>query len=203
MISIEKVDDVVSPESVTWSLGLLFKLSELTPKQRSAIEMIVMAETVQVPITRLLKTSYSCRWCGQVLGRTGEPATLRRQRLNLHEANCRTESRRFHWTFACASSTFYNKWMKDHQFEAALNQARYEMTQNRLTTAARLLQLGTTEAARELLRQIAEGERDLDKRAAAVAVLDRADVLTASKSKSDEDLRDWLSELRNNEVADV
>ncbi len=189
-------------DEINWSTELLYKLSCLTAKQRTAIQMIVAAEATRIPISRLLKTSYSCAWCGQQLGRTGDSADIRKQRKQLHEADCRTKSRRFYWTFACTESTYYYKWLKDPLFVDTLDLARQEMVENSLNTAARLMQIGTAGAARELLRQIAEGERDLDKRAAAVAVLDRADVLTASKGKTDEELRDWLAELRQQQGAD-
>lgn len=182
-----------SPIDPTWSPDLQTKLAQLTPKQRTAILVIVQGEASRLPLTQLLKTAYSCLWCGRVMGRTGESRESRKSRLVLHEMGCETEGGR--WAFAATAATYYGVWLREGPFAVALALARVEMTQQALRQAANLLQLGTTAAASELIRQVDEGRTDVDRRAAAIAILDRADISTATKRAEDEKLSDWLEEL--------
>ncbi len=177
---------------MNWSTELKDKMAKLTATQRRAITMVVSAEADGLPINRLLKTTYSCRSCGRVVGRSGDKAQSRRAELESHEASCPNTG----WTFAADASSFYGRWRKDADFIDCLNRAREELTNNALSEAARALQLGTAKAVRELLRQILEGERDHDRRSAAIAILDRADLRTSAKSAASDRVTELLSDLR-------
>jgi hypothetical protein len=150
----------------------------LTAGQRKAIETIIEAESNGVPLTRVLKTTYSCRWCGRVIGRPGDSRDRRKLLLLAHEQNCEFDTE---WTFATSVSTFYSKWMKLDHFADALDAARSMATTNIMRAAAVRLQAATLGAANELARQVTEADGDGNRRLAAVAILDRADVSTASK----------------------
>lgn len=180
---------------MSWSADLQEKMLLLSPAQRRAILLIVAGEVDGIPLTRLLKTPYSCPHCGLVAGRSGEAATHRKALLAGHTAICSEVGQQ--WKFAAIASTYYSKWKPDSHFAGCLSEARAEIVSAALDEAARILQIGTPEAARELRRQIEAGDKDFDKRSAAVALLDRADVGTAVKT--DDSLSRWLTELRGND----
>lgn len=105
----------------------------------------------------------------------------------------------------CSRTTWYGRYHKDatgeprkgrgwvddpavlRALEVATERAlRWEDTRiSRALSEARLiLAEGAPDSARELRRQVGEGERDVDKREASKAVLDRAGVETAAKGQS-------------------
>ena len=129
----------------------------LTAGQRKAIETIIEAESSGVPLTRVLKTSYSCRFCGRVIGRPGESRERRKLLLMDHEQHCDYDTP---WTFATNVSTFYAKWMKTDLFTDALETARSMATTNIMRAAAVRLQAATLGAANELARQVTEADGD-------------------------------------------
>jgi hypothetical protein len=164
-----------------WSTDLQAQLDQLSAGQRRAILLIVMAESKGEPITRLLKTPYSCRWCGRVIGHSADGKAARKEALTAHEAGCERQGRP--WQFATSLVTFYTRWKAaDSSFVECLNLARREVRENALQRAAWILQMGAPEAAIELRRQVAEAKDESDRRLASVAILDRADVKTADKS---------------------
>ncbi len=169
----------------------------LSPAQRRAILLIVVGEVDGISLTRLLKTPYSCPYCGLVCGRSGELAAQRKLELIYHTNKHSDEEKTRKWKFAAIASTYYGKWKPDTHFGGCLSEARAEVVATALDEAARILQIGTPEAARELRRQIEAGYKDFDKRSAAVALLDRADVGTAVKT--DDSLSRWLIELRGSD----
>jgi predicted RNA-binding Zn-ribbon protein involved in translation (DUF1610 family) len=176
---------------VEWSVDLQDKMQLLSPAQRRAITRILLGEAAGVPLTRLLKTSYSCPHCGLVIGRSGETKEARKAALADHKAECDVDQK---WIFAANYATYYGRWRRSAYFCECLSEARAEFIGFALGEAARILQTGTPEAARELVRQIAEGTKDFDKRSAAIALLDRADIKTAGKV--DDSMARWLAELR-------
>lgn len=187
---------------MNWSVGLQDKMALLSGGQQRAILMIVMGAADGIPLTRLLKTAYSCPHCGYVAGRSGELAEQRKAALADHIEVC--EGRPKKWRFAVAASTYYNKWRPSAYFRECLSEAWEEFIGVALVDAQRKLRLTTLKAAWELDRQIEEGEKDFDKRSAAIAVLDRADMSTAAKA--DDKLMRLLAELRgvdDEEVAEL
>ena len=162
-----------------WSAELRQKIDGLTRIQQRAIERIVLAEAEGVPLSRLLRTAYSCRWCGQAVGRWSDSAGERAEILQRHEREC-TGGDGLEWQFVANASTFYGKW-RESDFPAILAQARAEFGAEVLREAAALLQLGASLAVQQLMRIIEDGEDDTNRRLAAVAVLDRASALTARK----------------------
>jgi hypothetical protein len=169
------------------------QMMALSPAQRRAILMIVIGEVNGIPITRLLKTPYSCPCCGYVAGHSGESRESRQQALAEHEANsCAYPGQR--WQFAANASTYYQRWKPSSDFADCLSQAWTEVVCAALNEATRVLQIGTPEAAWELRRQIEQGQKDSDKRSAATALLDRADFKIAKQMN--DTLRRWLEELR-------
>lgn len=154
-------------------------LTVLSGAQRKAIRMIVEAEATGLPLSHLLKTPYSCRWCGKVIGRSGMGRDERKALQERHEEQCERNGQP--WKFAANLRTYYHKWQKDPLFVEALESARAEVVQEAITTAAAMLQLNTVTSVRELVRQVTDAEKDSDRRLSAVAILDRADVTTASK----------------------
>lgn len=167
----------------------------LSTGQRRAITMIVTAEAGGIAMSRLLKTAYSCPHCGLVVGRSCESKEARKVALGTHIESCDTEVR---WKFACSYSSYYGQWRKSETFVECLDEARAEVITLALGDASRILQLGTPDAAMELRRQIGEGTKDFDRRQAAIALLDRADVQTAGKT-SDSVTR-WLEALREDDT---
>jgi hypothetical protein len=128
-----------------------------------------------VALTRLLKTPYSCRWCGWV-SQVGETRATRKAQLAEHEAMCERQGKP--WPFICNLTTYYNRWCKNEFFQHVLACVWNDM----MVSAVSALQGSTLAAARELRRQVQQGEKDGDRRLAAVAILDRAGVETAAKA---------------------
>jgi hypothetical protein len=157
------------------SAELSATLRTLPARQRQAVLHIVQAEMGGVALTRLLKTAYSCRWCGW-REQAGATRAARKASLAAHEAGC--ERAGLPWAFVCHASTYYGRWARDEAFQQALAQAWGEVTAQAVT----ILQASTSLAARELQRQVRQGEKDTDRRLAAVAILDRAGVETAAKA---------------------
>jgi len=154
-------------------------LTALSGVQRKAIRMIVEAEVTGLPLSHLLKTPYSCQWCGKVIGRSGIDRDERKALQVQHEEQCERNGQP--WKFAANLRTYYHKWQKDPRFVLALDSARSEVVHEAIATASAMLQLNTVTSVRELVRQVTEAEKDSDRRLSAVAILDRADVTTASK----------------------
>jgi hypothetical protein len=175
-----------------WSADLQTQLTKLSQQQQRAIVMVVMAESRGVPVNRLLKTPYSCGFCGAVVGHSRDGRDIRMAALSAHRETC--ERRGQPWHFAANLTTYYTKWRRSSDFEKCLNLARQEVLQSALSSAVWILQMGTPEAALELRRQVTGGEKDFDKRMAAVAILDRADLSTAGKAF--EPMVDWLKSLQ-------
>lgn len=177
-----------------FSATLEREFDKLTKKQQLAIPAIVAAEADGLPVAQLLKTTYSCPGCGRVLGRSNMSRDARQALLEDHLGWCENDGRG--WKFVAAKSTYYGEWLRDDRFVLALAGARGEVRQTALSEAVDLLKVGTLASVRELLRQVAEGERDLDRRSAAVALLDWADISTAGKSASVDRVADFLQELK-------
>jgi hypothetical protein len=156
--------------------------NQLTAQQKKAIVRIVQAEVDGMPLTRLLRTPYSCRWCGWVAGRSGQKNPERKQMLRDHEGGCERNGQP--WQFIAAQNTYYVKWTNNAAFQEALTQARSRVVQDALQSAATLLQINTAGAVHELARQITGAEKDSDRRLSAIAILDRADVSTAQKAQA-------------------
>lgn len=155
-------------------------LSLLSRRQQRAVLRIVNEEMRGIPLTRLLKTPYSCQWCGWVAGHSGERRDDRKAKLAAHEAEC--ERKGTPWRFVCNLTTYYNRWSKDEAFRPALEAARRDMTQQTMAAAVRALQAGTWDAVKEIRRQISEAYKDADRQRAAFGLLDRAGVETAQKA---------------------
>jgi len=149
-------------------------LRALPRRQQRAVLRIITAEMDGVSLTRLLKTPYSCRWCGWV-SQSGKTRAARKAQLAAHEASCELAGQP--WRFVCNYSTYYAKWVNDENFQAALDQARQDVT----AQAVALLKAATPLAAGELRRQVQGAAKDADRRLAAVAILDRAGVETGAK----------------------
>ncbi len=120
------------------STDLQEKMILLSPAQRRAILLIVIGEADGIPLTRLLKTPYSCRCCGYVAGRSGESREVRRKALAEHEArSCKRHGQK--WRFAANASTYYRDWKPSTYFTDCLNQARTEVVKAALGEATRKL----------------------------------------------------------------
>lgn len=157
---------------------------ELTRNQQRAIEMLIQADLDGLPITRLLKTAYSCPWCGQIIGRSGQPKAERKQQLAQHQAECERQGQK--WPFVINAKTYYTKWMKDDLFTAALAEARKQVFDEAVNQAVRIMQAATVGAATELARQVGDDTvKDGDRRLAAIGILDRANLMTATKANVD------------------
>lgn len=155
-------------------------LMELSRKQRWAVLRIVQAEADCVPLIRLLKTPYSCRWCGLRVGETGMRRDDRKALLAKHETSCERKGET--WRFVCTLRNYYGKWHKDADFLSALALARDEVQVLAVTSAVMGLQAGTQEAVAEVRRLIREGESEANRLRAAFGLLDRAGVETAPKA---------------------
>ena len=190
-----------------WSQKLTDKMTMLSTKQRSAIARIVLAEAEGLPLSRMLKTAYSCQWCGQVQGRSTDKAKARKLLLAGHESWCErgpakglddeSSVRGTPWQFAANASTFYSNKKWGAYFRECLDAARQEVVAAALDEATKILHLGTPDAAAELRRQVRAGEKDFDRRSAAVAILDRADRTTANKAR--DQMAEWLADLRSDD----
>ncbi len=162
------------------SVELGARLAALPARQRKAVLRIVQAEGDCVALTRLLKTPYSCRWCGWVAGQSGMRRDVRKGLLERHEADC--DLRGEPWRFVCSQSIYYRKWTHDAAFVGALEAARQELTAQAIASAVVGLQAGTSEAVGEVRRLIREGEAENTRLRAAFGLLDRAGMETAPKS---------------------
>lgn len=155
---------------IEFSAALQNVMLELSAQQRRAIHRVIAAEVVGEPtLTRLLKTPYSCRYCGWVAGQSYHKRDERKAMLSAHEASCQRRPDR--WRFVCNYATWYAKWMHSETFKRCLDAARAEVSVEALAAARRELEFAAPEAVGELRRQVAEGERDLDKRDAAKFIL--------------------------------
>lgn len=94
-----------------FSTELQEKLKALTPAQRRGVALICQAEIERLPISYLFKTSYSCRWCGKPVGRTGQSNEQRHADLTEHEVNCKHNGKE--WVFVANASTYYDDWLKN------------------------------------------------------------------------------------------
>lgn len=165
-----------------WSAGLQAQLDQLSPQQQRAILLVVMAESRGEPITRLLRTPYSCEWCGQVIGHSADGKAARKAALAEHGKVCERgpgslKEKARPWRFATSLVTFYTRWkIAGSLFESCLNQARREVRDSALSQAAWILQMGAPEAATELRRQATKGGTDKDKRLASEAILRRVNL---------------------------
>lgn len=104
----------------------------------------------------------------------------------------------------CAESTYYRAkppgWHRQEAFRAALEKARetawaFSM-QHAVQDAMAVLTISAPEAARELQRQIREGEKDHDKRDASKTVLDRLDK-TAPRQVEVFDVEQWKQDRQS------
>lgn len=163
------------------SVELGARLAALPARQRKAVLRIVQAEAQEeyVALTRLLKTPYSCQWCGWVAGQSGMARDARKALLARHEESC--ERRGEPWRFVCSLSIYYRKWAHDPAFVGALEAARQEVTANAVASAVMGLQAGTVEAVGAVRKVIRKGEKDADRLRAAFGLLDRAGLETAPK----------------------
>ncbi len=167
-----------------WSAELREKMQILSPKQRRAITLIVIAELQGLSPHRMLRQANSCPWCGRVY--SGE------RRLR-HEAVCQRRGQP--WQFAADRRSYYRFWQQSAEFRECLALARQEASMRALAEATRTLQMAAPVAASELRRQVEAGQKDSDRRQAAVAILDRADIKTSPKGQV-EQLSLWLDDLR-------
>jgi len=158
---------------VEFSAALQKAMLALTAKQRRAIHRVVAAEAAgEPPLTRLLKTPYSCPYCGWVAGQSYHGRDERKALLAQHEVTCQRRPSR--WRFVCNYSTWYAKWVNDAAFVKCLDAARAEVSTRALEGARRELEFAAPEAVGELRRQVRDGERDVDKRDAAKFIVDRS-----------------------------
>jgi hypothetical protein len=172
----------------TWSEELLQDLEQLKVRQRRAIEQIVVAELYGVVLSRLLKSSNSCRWCGRRV-------CCSKERLAEHEASCPRRGQP--WPFLVDSSTFYSYWHKNPHFKACLNQARRELAAYTLDEATQILHVAAPFAAWELREQVIRAPRAVDRRQAAIAILDRRELNREPAEQAElRQLTFWLEELR-------
>jgi hypothetical protein len=166
-----------------WSDELKNKFKRLTPKQARTITAIVGAEAKGIAAGRIIRKSYSCRWCGN-----------RSQNLvckEKHEAKCQRRGQA--WQFVISVSQF-QRCCAIPEFKECLEQARLETNLAALDEAKSLLQMSAPLAARELNRQVVEGEKDRDRRAAATAILNRVD-WEAGRKQTDQTRKDKIIEL--------
>lgn len=166
-----------------WSAGLQAQLDQLSPQQQRAILLVVMAESRGEPITRLLRTPYSCEWCGQVIGHSADGKAARKAALVEHGKVCERgpgslKDKARPWRFATSLVTFYTRWkIAGSLFESCLNQARREVRDSALSQAAWILQMGAPEAAKELRRQVTGLDAsNKDRRLASEAILRRVNL---------------------------
>jgi hypothetical protein len=182
-------------EIMRFSVELQKKMARLTAHQQRAILMIVIGGADGISLNRLLKTCYSCPHCGRVVGRSGEKAVWRKAALASHIERCPEWPNK--WRFAATASTYYGHWKPNSCFTECLNQGRAEFANAAFGEAARILQLGALKAANEVVRQVSEGEKDRDKRAAAFGLLDRVDLKMADRTN--DKLMRLLAELREDD----
>jgi hypothetical protein len=90
----------------------------------------------------------------------------------------------------------YTRFCALPEFKECLELARLETTLAALDEAKYVLQTSAPLAVRELSRQVAEGERDRDRRAAATAILDRVDWEAGAKQAREDKIVRMLQRLR-------
>ena len=83
--------------------------------------------------------------------------------------------------------------MKNDDFKAALELARNNAIKLALQQAKHIIQISTVDAARELSHQISNSDKTSDRRAAAIAILDRSEISQVETDTSNED--DWFSAI--------
>lgn len=142
-------------------------LGSLTPKQRQYIVRACEFEASGIAPYRLIKTRFSCQWCGREI-RNGSNS---RKKLQEHQLQCELKGQR--WPFAISHNVFYNHWMKNIQFLDCLRQARSEQATTSIGEAKMLIGMLSPPAVKEIGRQIQEGDSDKRKLEAAKDVLDR------------------------------
>lgn len=168
-----------------WSAELKEKLMKLTPRQARTITAIVTAEAQGIPAGRIIRKSYSCQWCGN---RSQNKAIKAK-----HEAKCERQGQS--WQFVISFSQ-YTRFCALPEFKECLEVARLETHLAALNEAKYVLQTSAPLAARELNRQVAEGERDRDRRAAATAILDRIDWEASENQARENKIVHMLQKLR-------
>ena len=154
-------------------------LSALPARRRKGVLRIVAAEAAGEALTHLLKTPYSCQWCGLQLGQSGQRRDDRKALLAAHEAECGRRGRPWRWV--CTQSTYYSRWCRDPGFREALDLARAEVQEQAIVAAVMGLRGGAGEAVTEVRRIIREGASEATRLRAAFGLLDRAGVETAQK----------------------
>lgn len=159
-------------------------MTDLTSKQERAVVMIADLELRGEPITRYLKTPYSCPGCGYVAGQGGQPRDARKAALDKHLLACEDYRSDIRHPFICAFSTYYSKWSKDPAFVRAVEDQMEKIRADSIDHAVAMLQNATADAVQVLVRQLSSAANDRDRRLAAVAILDRADFSTASKHET-------------------
>jgi hypothetical protein len=183
LVGLEEIE-----EEFEWSAELRAKMSKLRYRQREVIINLVLGERRDgLRRGRLLKSPWSCPWCGRSCqnGRT----------FATHEAKCHYK-RVGRWKFVCAKATFYD-WIKEPLFAECLKQPSEEAENIVVKRSFRSLQYATTEAVEELRWQVKYGRSERNRQKAAIAILDRAGIGTALKdSGPPRQLQLWLDGLR-------
>lgn len=146
------------------------EFAHLTRRQQNAIVRIVDEEIAGTPLNRLLKTPYSCQWCGWVsqIGTRDE----RKAALETHEAGCARNGTA--WRFVCNFSTYYARWTKNTHYKRALELAQRDMTTQNIDAARRKIQAGAGKAVDRVIDLIDNAEKDDTKLRASFGLLDRA-----------------------------
>jgi hypothetical protein len=137
------------------------------------------------PTQRMLRNSSSCRWCGVNLKLKAAKAD--------HEERC--ERRGSFWPFASAERTYYRD-LKSEDFVECLRLARKELLREAMGEVAWILRSAGPAAALELRRQVETAERAVDRRQAAIAILDRLDLVDPEETKGRDGWLEWLEEMR-------
>jgi len=168
-------------------------LAKLNSKQRLAINKIVEIEQQNIPLSYYLKMRYNCLGCGQVIGNSTNKRHQRLLLLQKHKQKCQKFADGWEHPFICSRTIFYDKWMKNDDFKAALELARNNAIKLALQQAKHIIQISTVDAARELSHQISNSDKTSDRRAAAIAILDRSEISQVETDTSNED--DWFSAI--------
>ena len=101
----------------------------------------------------------------------------------------------------CTETTYYRAkppgWHRQGRFQEALKAARASARafgmENAVQEAMQVLTISAPAAARELQRQVGDGERDSDKRSASNSILDRLDK-TAPRQVDVFDMDGWMQD---------
>lgn len=176
-------------------------MSGLPVQQRHGITRIVAAEADGIGVTRLLKTPYSCQWCGLVAGESGEARDARKAKLATHEESCR-KNHAYPWRFIVSLSTYYRAggWLDNPLYTECLEQARRETLQQAYSDTLRTLQLTGPLAALELRRQVVGGSTESARLRASVAVLDRIELASSADSSEADPARDLSDDELDAEI---